>query len=607
MRLKSFQIKNFRSIVDSGICELSHEGIAVLVGQNEAGKSAVLDALVAWQSTEVHPDDLRNDGSLPIVICNYEVSQEAMAKWRIKSLNTTVDKLLPAQKFLQIGWRGEWSAAKGFEYETDLSELKAAIEPAIHHARDADIDEVDKAIILSDNADEVSHLEDKKAKLIAQKLSTAIDEADQEFASLTPEFILFKDDATLLPSTIDVVDKKLAKGQGHEGASNFLRVAGIDLAALLELSGRQQETRLASANRIVTELFRKFWTQTVGKKQKLELVCQLKNYPESLGDEKRGKAYLVFFISDSDDKLHPNQRSQGVRWYVSFFLQICATAKSAEQVVLLLDEPGANLHAKAQLDVLRVIEASRGKNQVIYSTHSPDLVRTDRLGRVLAVQRVDQEDESSPTVIIGAHRLSSASMDTLSAVYRAMGIDFSRQQVIQKTNNILLEELSALYYMKAFWSLAKSPNVPNFLPATGVTNIPMLANLLTGWGIEFIVAVDDDKQARGIRDELSENLFLGDKTLVESRFYRLTGCQGIEDVFDSEDFHKHILCRTELPAKPKLNSDIARTESKGLLAYQFCTRVESGEISHGDLSKATLGHIVKIVSQLDELLENYPR
>ena len=46
MRLCAFRIRNFKSIVDTGVCHLSEtDNILVLAGQNEAGKSAVVQAL----------------------------------------------------------------------------------------------------------------------------------------------------------------------------------------------------------------------------------------------------------------------------------------------------------------------------------------------------------------------------------------------------------------------------------------------------------------------------------------------------------------------------------------------------------------------------------
>ncbi len=44
MRLRSFQVKKFRNVVDSGEIAVE-EQVTCLVGKNEAGKSALLEAL----------------------------------------------------------------------------------------------------------------------------------------------------------------------------------------------------------------------------------------------------------------------------------------------------------------------------------------------------------------------------------------------------------------------------------------------------------------------------------------------------------------------------------------------------------------------------------
>jgi len=45
MEIKSFRIKNYRSIKDSGICYVSGDNITILAGKNESGKTAILEAL----------------------------------------------------------------------------------------------------------------------------------------------------------------------------------------------------------------------------------------------------------------------------------------------------------------------------------------------------------------------------------------------------------------------------------------------------------------------------------------------------------------------------------------------------------------------------------
>lgn len=45
MLFKAFQIKNYKSFVDSGICNIQN-GVTIFAGQNESGKSNILNALV---------------------------------------------------------------------------------------------------------------------------------------------------------------------------------------------------------------------------------------------------------------------------------------------------------------------------------------------------------------------------------------------------------------------------------------------------------------------------------------------------------------------------------------------------------------------------------
>ena len=53
MRLYSFRIQNFKSIRDTGEIKVSSEdNVTILAGQNEAGKSSVLEALDFFETGE---------------------------------------------------------------------------------------------------------------------------------------------------------------------------------------------------------------------------------------------------------------------------------------------------------------------------------------------------------------------------------------------------------------------------------------------------------------------------------------------------------------------------------------------------------------------------
>ncbi len=75
MKISSFQIKNYRSIVDSGKCLLSPDYITALIGQNESGKTSVLEALRSFYEGYITDDVLRSDLTFPEIICTFNLDE----------------------------------------------------------------------------------------------------------------------------------------------------------------------------------------------------------------------------------------------------------------------------------------------------------------------------------------------------------------------------------------------------------------------------------------------------------------------------------------------------------------------------------------------------
>jgi AAA15 family ATPase/GTPase len=67
MKLQSFRIKNFRSIRDTDWQNFSQDNIIALIGQNEAGKTTILEALKSYSDETILADYLRSNRSLPEV------------------------------------------------------------------------------------------------------------------------------------------------------------------------------------------------------------------------------------------------------------------------------------------------------------------------------------------------------------------------------------------------------------------------------------------------------------------------------------------------------------------------------------------------------------
>lgn len=259
------------------------------------------------------------------------------------------------------------------------------------------------------------------------------------------------------------------------------------------------------------------------------------------------------------------------------------------------------MHAKAQGDVLNLLNKLSADIGIIYSTHSPHLIEYSKLYRVYAVQRSD--DEEGPTKVIDAHQLGTASSDTLSPILTAMGADFSSQNVIKNKNNVLLEEMSGYYYIKAFWSLLNVAQEAHFIASTGVNKIENLVNMFLGWGLDFIVVVDDDKQGRDAYKSIKLNIFGNDEGLANAQLLKLPDCPSIEEAFSQQDFSKIILGKQGLDYSCS-NSEYLKSEklSKPITAFNFWMQISSNEVQFKDFDATSQTKIKKIVSSIVDLL-----
>ena len=93
-------------------------------------------------------------------------------------------------------------------------------------------------------------------------------------------------------------------------------------------------------------------------------------------------SYINFYVETKEGQpLPPKQRSKGLIWFLSLWLELKAQDIEHNDLILLLDEPDQHLHVKAQKDILKLINKLANKkeekgDQIIYATHSPYLNRS---------------------------------------------------------------------------------------------------------------------------------------------------------------------------------------------------------------------------------------
>ncbi|MHB8882295.1 MAG: AAA family ATPase [Thermodesulfovibrionales bacterium] len=650
LRISAFRIRNFRCIKDTNWCDLSTDNITTLIGQNESGKTSVLDGIHSFFTGKIIADDIRSDDTLPEISCSFEIESGTVKdvfldKKLPAKLNTAVLKRINIVRVWERGLESEVSLEEKsvkniFEEalkigDEKLQKIKEEVIALADQIKQCTQESAKKQVTLASETTEdikakiTKEIDDlktkvetdtkKKTELEASTSEIKIDNDtivnEKEFVKTIlkylPDVVIFRDESSLLPDKIDLSDleKENEEALGYQGALNFLAILGIDIALLKTGDQRIVENQIATHNKLITADFQEFWTQKIGKTNKIGLQFELKNHDASV-PSKAGEPYLVFWINDGEEKLYLKQRSKGVRWFISFYLQLKASAEkrgeSDNKILFLIDEPGASLHAKGQEDALKVFEEIKDKNiQVVYTTHSPSFIKLETVFRILAVQRNEEDKEISDTRIFNAHQLGAANTNTLSPLYAIMGVNLAHQGVIKRENNIILEEISAFYYISAFLKLTKSKQEVYFLPATGATNISQLAYLFLGWGLNFAVIVDDDKRGREVYKKLKEALYCNDDEVAKKHIMKIKDCQGIEDIFTKSDFTKLVLKDPNVKIESSNSEYINKgSAAKACVALKFYLEVNNGLISVDSLDHQSNRKIKELVDGAVELLKN---
>lgn len=445
-----------------------------------------------------------------------------------------------------------------------------------------------------------------RKELESLKVYYSSTELAEEIFKIVPDFEMFEDFSSLLPNRIDLEDiiRANKRAEGYKAAINFLTITGLEYSFFQQPSSRILKQKIENLNGELTLNFQDFWRQNVGKNNKININFELSHYDHT-NPEKSGKPFIEFWIKDELERLYPKQRSRGVRWFLSFFLELKATAmdKSKHDKVLLIDEPAVSLHARAQEDVLKVFDDIKERIQIIYTTHSPHLIDVNKLYRILAVQRAIEDDMKSETVVYSARALKSATADTLSPIYSTMGARLNQQEIIKSFNNVIVKDLATYYFLKAIVVLTGFDKECYFLPASGAESIPMMVNILMGWGIEYVILNFGNSEERLVHEKLMKEQYDNKIDLASKEMLFMEDYPDTEDLFSTIDFKKFVVkVREGITVK---NSEylIDSNFSRALLASNLLQEVVEEKVSFNMFDDESRENLTNFIKQLSDILK----
>jgi predicted ATP-dependent endonuclease of OLD family len=201
-------------------------------------------------------------------------------------------------------------------------------------------------------------------------------------------------------------------------------------------------------------------------------------------------------------------------------------------MVLLLDEPGLNLHALAQNDFLRFIDKRLApRYQVVYTTHSPFMIDLNNLKSVRTV-----EDMDNMGTVVSADVLQN-SQETVFPLQMALGNQLA-QTLFLAPHCLLVNSAADMIYLQVMGEICASERRSKLdprwvvIPVGNAENLPAFISLLGDNYTSLAVLMDVTPTNRENVEQINKVMVSGHRNPV--RWVEVTRIRDadIEDLLD---------------------------------------------------------------------------
>jgi len=562
MKLTKVEVLKYKSIESKQVFEVE-EDVTILVGMNESGKTSLLEVMAKtnyfsddskfkFNTTHDYPRKERKkigkEDTPDAVTMHYKISTELKEKiiqdighqWSIDTVSITYryNGGSTWQK-LDIDRKSFWAEkCKALEFNDELNTKLRSI---------SNTEEFTK--LLESQTDE--ELKKKlgtlnKYYINSWKWQNNIDEyvARTYLKSNIPKF-LYYDEYYSLPSKIVIEDllSQDIEDNDNKTAKALFELADINTTELTEADDFEDyKAELEATQAIISDELFKYWTTN----QNLEINFDIEPVIESKRNAHGHIDEIVEHIlhvrvknKRSAVSLPLKNRSKGFNWFFSFLIWFKKIQEDKNsKYILLLDEPGLNLHASAQADLLNFIEDLSENYQIIYTTHSPFMIDSNKLSRVRTVVETKEGTSVSDSI-------QEKDPKTLFPLQAALGYDIAQNLFISK-NNLLVEGIADLVFLEALSSILISKDRIGLssditiTPVGGLDKVVTFISLLRGSKLQIVCLLDTFNDARAkarVEDLIREKLIREKSILYYNEFCDLDKAD-LEDLFTKEEYLK---------------------------------------------------------------------
>lgn len=638
MKLKKVIIHKYKSISDKQEF-LLEDDITILVGMNESGKTSALE--VVAKTNYFQPDkqfmfSLTHDyprkekkkvdktGEDPeAVTCYYEIDDNLFEK-----IENEIGKgALLSKEFSTTTKYGNGNTWCGIKVDRKKFVAQKTKELGI------------SSNVLNEKLEKVNSIEELKSlqsEYTEEKYTQGISTLDKFFKNECkwesdpiseyvarvylkpnrPKF-LYYDEYFSLPSRISI--EKLQKNELDENeyktARALFELADINTEEILNADNFENFiAELEATEAIISEELFKYWQTN----KNLQITFQIDKLEQT---DQWNNTNIVEHILDVRVKskgvsLPLRNRSKGFNWFFSFLVWFKKIQEDKNSnYILLLDEPGLNLHASAQADLLHFLKDLSESYQIIYTTHSPFMIAPDKLNRVRTILETDEGSKISESI-------QEKDDNTLFPLQAALGYDIAQNLFVSK-KNLLVEGVSDLIILTSLSGILESemrtflrPDI-TIVPTGGLEKVATFISLLRGSKLEIACLLDSYADPKGkekmeglIRDKIVQK----NKIRFFDEYLPDYDKADLEDLFTKKDYLKLFNSAFDEYsdiAETDLNADIKQVIiqiNKHLGIYRFnhyrpANQLVKLGLDESLFDKETLDNFEKVFTEINKLFE----
>ncbi|MDE0077014.1 MAG: AAA family ATPase [Caldilineaceae bacterium] len=591
MKLTKVEITNYKSIWGSNEFEIGD--VTCLVGKNESGKTALLQALHKLNPVNESEADFDITMEYPRqAVSQYRrrIAREGEKHDEVVKAIYTLDKsdIQAVQEAFGnncfLVQEPTLTISKDYGNDVYVYDLEIDEDAILEHLiASANLPIEQNNVLLEQRNVYDVHTElgemtnpgtlyNITARITASSFSIYIYE--QVLEQRVPKFMYFdeyyqlegQDNLEAFANRVNTGDMK----KSDHPLLGLIELAGLEVNDLRNLDNTQTLTaEISAAENELSAMILPYWSQNKDISMKFDLRGGLPGDPEGM---REGMNIWGLVVNTRNKvELPINTRSRGFVWFFSFLAWYSNLRRKGEKLILLLDEPGLSLHAKAQEDLLRYIDSElKPHNQILYTTHSPFMVNPHNLEQARIVQDMGMDriaggqPQRLGTEIISEIR--KATSDTLFPLQAALGYEIY-QNLFVGPNCLIVEGVSDLLFIETMSNLLRELSKTELstkwtiTPVGGITNVPTFVALIGAQGnLNLALLLDNrTKDEQKINNLHRERLIRENKILTYADFTKKRESD-VEDMFEAEFYLKLVnsvygtsITPSDLPARKILN------------------------------------------------------